>query len=58
MALLTAQLKVAYNHVDKKIEELKAGLDAEAITCMEVLDVRTSRLHQVEGLFEESKKLV
>ena len=25
---------------------------------MEVLDVRTSRLHQVEGLFEESQSLV
>ena len=58
MAQLTAKLKTTYTHFEKKLEELKVGLDGEVITCMEVLDVRISRLQQVEGLFEESKGLV
>ena len=33
---LTANLKEAYLHIDKKLEEIKAGLDAKAVTCMEV----------------------
>ena len=37
---LTANLKAAYLHIDKKLEEIKAGLDGEAISCMEVLKVR------------------
>ena len=56
VAQLTAKLKTAYNHFEKKLDKIKAGLDAEVITCMEVLDVRISRLHQVEGLFRRVKK--
>ena len=55
---LTANLKAAYLHIDKKLEEIKAGLDAEAITCMEVLNVRENRLKQVKELLKESKGLV
>ena len=58
VAQLTAKLNSIYTHSEKKLDELKAGLDAEVITCMDVLDVRISHLHQVEGLFEESKSLV
>ena len=58
VAQLNTKLKAAYNHFEKKLDEIKAGLDAEVITCMEVLDVRISRLNQVKGLFEESKSLV
>ena len=47
VAQLTAKLKTAYTHFEKKLDKIKAGLDAEVITCMEVLDVRISRLHQV-----------
>ena len=54
VAQLTAKLKAAYTHFNNKLEEIKAGLDAEVITCMEVLDVRISPLKQVKELFEES----
>ena len=37
---LTANLKAAYLQIDKKLVEIKAGLDGEAISCMEVLKVR------------------
>ena len=47
VAQLTAKLKAAYTHFDKKLEEIKAGLDAEVITCMEILNVRESRLKQI-----------
>ena len=55
---LTANLKAAYLHIDKKLEEIKAGLEGEAITCMEVLNVRENRLKQVREVLKESKSLV
>ena len=55
---LTTNLKAAYTHVDKKLEEIKAGLDCEVITCMEVLNLRENRLKQIKELLKESKSLV
>ena len=45
---LTANLKAAYLQIDKKLVEIKAGLDGEAISCMEILKVRENRLMQVK----------
>ena len=50
---LTANLKAAYLQIEKKVDEIKAGLDAEEITCMEVLNVRENHLKQVKELLKE-----
>ena len=51
-------MKATYTHVDKKLDEIKVSLEAEAITSMEVLDVRVNRLRQIKELLKESKSLV
>ena len=54
----TANLKAAHLHIDKKLEEIKAGLEGEAISSLEVLKVEENRLMQVKEILKESKSLL
>ena len=58
MEQYTANLKAAHLHIDKKLEEIKAGLEEEAISSLEVLKVEENRLMQVKEVLKESKSLV
>ena len=54
----TANLKAAHQHIDKKVDEIKASLEGEAISSLEVLKVEENRLMQVKEILKESKSLV
>ena len=51
-------MKAAHQHIDKKVDEIKASLEGEAISSLEVLKVEENRLMQVKEILKETKSLV